>query len=246
MSENTSTEKISLPGAIILGSVIIAIGIIFAFGGRGVNQGGAPIGQDQATQAMDIFAAAEAIGADVDTLTACLENGENQIAKIEADIDNARLTGGTGTPHSIILARDGRTVLVQGAQEQAVWEGILGALAEGQSSFIASGDRVFTIESPESELSRNIMAVRDADHILGNPDAEYTIIEYSDMECGFCKRLHGTLHTIVDRRNDVNWVYRQFPILSQNSVVKSLASECIAEEKGNDGFWAYIDILMAV
>ena len=36
------------------------------------------------------------------------------------------------------------------------------------------------------------------DHIYGNPDAEISLIEYSDFECPFCKRFHPTAKKVVE------------------------------------------------
>src|SRR3989344_36376 len=36
-------------------------------------------------------------------------------------------------------------------------------------------------------------AISKGDHIRGNPDAPVKIVEYSDTECPFCKRFHGTM-----------------------------------------------------
>src|SRR3990167_2021920 len=46
------------------------------------------------------------------------------------------------------------------------------------------------------------------DHILGDINAKIVIIEYSDLECPFCKVFHNTLHQVVDSNNGkVAWVY---------------------------------------
>src|SRR5271154_3989393 len=36
-----------------------------------------------------------------------------------------------------------------------------------------------------------------ADHILGNPDAQVVIVEYSDTECPYCKDYFSTLQQIM-------------------------------------------------
>lgn len=82
------------------------------------------------------------------------------------------------------------------------------------------------------------------DHVRGNPQAEVTLIEYSDFECPFCKRFHSTLDKVVKESNgEVKWVYRHFPIdqLHSKARKEAAASECAAEFGGNAAFWKFAD-----
>lgn len=86
--------------------------------------------------------------------------------------------------------------------------------------------------------------VTTADHILGNPKAPITIIEFSDTECPFCKRFHDTMEQIMDKygkTGKVAWVYRHFPLDSIHSKARkeAEATECAAELGGNQKFWDY-------
>ena len=88
--------------------------------------------------------------------------------------------------------------------------------------------------------------VSGEDHILGNPRAKMVIVEYSDTECPYCKRFHQTMHQVIDqygREGTVAWVYRHFPIeqLHKKAQKEAEATECAAEQGGNDGFWNFID-----
>ncbi len=58
---------------------------------------------------------AQDIGLNVTAFNECLSSGKFA-DKVEQDYQNAIASGGRGTPHSIIVARDGTKVLVQGAQ----------------------------------------------------------------------------------------------------------------------------------
>lgn len=94
-------------------------------------------------------------------------------------------------------------------------------------------------DEPKVEITSN-------DHILGNPDAELTIVEYSDIECPFCKRFHVTMHQIMDeygKDGKVNWVYRHFPLdqIHDKARKEAEATECANELGGNEKFWAYLD-----
>lgn len=85
-----------------------------------------------------------------------------------------------------------------------------------------------------------------SDYILGNPNAEILIVEYSDYDCAFCKDFHSTLHQIMDEygvTGRVAWVYRQFPIgqLHPNSPKISEAALCVGEIGGNNAFWSFTD-----
>lgn len=84
------------------------------------------------------------------------------------------------------------------------------------------------------------------DHILGNPNAPIKIIEYSDLDCPFCRTFHATMKQIMSvygADGRVAWVYRHFPIveLHPNAPKLAEASECVAELGGNDAFWKFID-----
>lgn len=105
-------------------------------------------------------------------------------------------------------------------------------------------------EQPQPEAGGavdNIKPITDKDHIRGNPNAPIKIVEYSDMECPFCKKFHPTMQRVMNeygKDGKVAWVYRHFP-LDQLHPVKArkeaAASECANELGGNDAFWKYID-----
>jgi protein-disulfide isomerase len=83
------------------------------------------------------------------------------------------------------------------------------------------------------------------DHILGNPGATVTIIEYTDIECPFCKQFHATMEEIMNvygADGKVAWVLRNFPIVQLHSNAPKLAeaAECIAHELGNTAYWKFL------
>ena len=86
----------------------------------------------------------------------------------------------------------------------------------------------------------------DDDPVLGDPNAELTLIEFSDFQCPFCQRFHAeTLPLIKANYIDtgiVKLVYRDFPLQSihPNALPAAVAAEC-AEDQGM--FWEYHDML---
>jgi len=91
---------------------------------------------------------------------------------------------------------------------------------------------------------RRISITRD--HILGDPDAAISLIEYSDFECPYCKRFHPIATQLVDGASmDVNWVYRHFPLPFHNpgAQQEAEAAECANALGGNKAFWAYANAL---
>jgi protein-disulfide isomerase len=83
------------------------------------------------------------------------------------------------------------------------------------------------------------------DHILGNPNPTVMMLEYSDLECPFCKTFHKTMQTLMDlyaKDGKIAWAYRHFPLdIHPLSPKESEATECAYELAGNNGFWNYLD-----
>lgn len=87
--------------------------------------------------------------------------------------------------------------------------------------------------------------VSSKDHIQGNEDALITVIEYSDLECPFCKQFHETLIKLRADYSDEEfaWVFRHAPLdsLHAKARTEAIASECVAKLAGEEAFWEYTD-----
>jgi len=121
---------------------------------------------------------------------------------------------------------------------------IAGALIAGAILYTNANPGAKTRISPQPSPKISIRPVNTADHIRGNINAKAIVVEFSDLECPFCKRFHPTMKQILnDYRGEVAWVYRHFPLdqLHPKARREAEAAECASGLGGNDKFWAYID-----
>lgn len=95
-----------------------------------------------------------------------------------------------------------------------------------------------------------LRAVSSADHITGNPEADIVIVEYSDLECPFCKSFHQTMQSLMNdygKDGKLAWVYRHFPLdIHPKALKEAEATECAAELAGNNGFWNYANKIFEI
>lgn len=77
---------------------------------------------------------------------------------------------------------------------------------------------------------------------LGAESAKITIIEYSDFQCPYCLRFTQEVKPrIIDayvKTGKVRLAFKQMPILSEDSRIAALASECAADQ---GKFWEFHD-----
>lgn len=113
------------------------------------------------------------------------------------------------------------------------------AAIEAQGDLIASA-RAPSLEDPNSRFTVSA----DGDPFIGPADAPIVIVEFSDFNCGFCKRfVDNTLQSILNNYGDqVRFIYRDYPILAESSLTAALAGEC-ANEQGK--FWDFHHALFA-
>ena len=82
--------------------------------------------------------------------------------------------------------------------------------------------------------------------ILGNPNADITVIEFGDYQCHFCNvHFQNTEHKIFEKyvmTGKVNVIFKDYTIIGQDSVNAAHAAHC-ASDQGK--FWEYHDILFS-
>lgn len=211
----------AIPLSIVIAGAFIAIAIFFSNRGPKVQ-----------TLESTLSRIAKYAGVSSSKFDKCLSSGK--YTKVVNDSAAAAfLTGGNGTPWSIVVGPTGKKYALSGSQPIDKVRALIDkALADKEE---VKADTSLEKMSP----------VTKADHILGSIDAPVKIVEYSDLECPFCKQFHNTMQKIMSEygTEKVAWVFRQFPLsqLHSKAPKEAEASECVAELGGNDAFWKFID-----
>jgi protein-disulfide isomerase len=82
--------------------------------------------------------------------------------------------------------------------------------------------------------------------IRGNPDAKVTVINFDDLQCPFCARMHDTLFpaTLDHYKDKVRFIYKDYPLYEIHNWAMHAAvdANCLAAQSG-DVYWNYVDYL---
>ncbi|WP_151896043.1 DsbA family protein [Pseudomonas aeruginosa] len=83
--------------------------------------------------------------------------------------------------------------------------------------------------------------------LYGDAKARWTINEYADLECPFCKVYTPRLKRWVDSHPDVNLVWRHLPLQMHGEAARHQARlvECAGIQGGAKAFWSAIDAIFA-
>ncbi|OLB34829.1 MAG: hypothetical protein AUH11_16850 [Acidobacteria bacterium 13_2_20CM_57_17] len=85
----------------------------------------------------------------------------------------------------------------------------------------------------------------DPARLRGSPQAPVMIVEFSDFQCPFCRKVQSTLKNLLEKYpGQVSLAYRDFPLRGMHSQAElaAEASRCAAE---HGKFWEYHDLLFA-
>jgi protein-disulfide isomerase len=84
--------------------------------------------------------------------------------------------------------------------------------------------------------------------IRGNPSAKVTVINFDDLECPYCARMHSSLFpTTMDRYKDkVRFVYKDDPLTDLHpwAMRAAVDANCLAE-LSNPVYWNFVDYVHA-
>lgn len=82
--------------------------------------------------------------------------------------------------------------------------------------------------------------------IRGNPQAKVTVINFDDLECPYCARMHQTLFpsTIDHYKGLVRFVYKDFPLTAIHpwAMHAAVDANCLAVQNST-AYWHYVDDL---
>ena len=82
--------------------------------------------------------------------------------------------------------------------------------------------------------------------IRGNPAAKVTVINFDDLQCPYCARMHQTLFPeTLDRYKDkVRFIYKDDPLTEIHpwAMHAAVDSNCLADQNSK-AYWGYVDYL---
>ena len=100
-------------------------------------------------------------------------------------------------------------------------------------------------DSPSAVATPSRMDVSvDDDPSMGPDNAPITLIEFSDFNCPYCRQFNQvTFKALMDAYpNQIHFVYRDYPITSQESYVAAQAAECAGDQ---GAYWPFHDALFS-
>lgn len=84
--------------------------------------------------------------------------------------------------------------------------------------------------------------------LYGNDRARFTLQEFADIECPYCRKMHAEIKRVSDHSEGViNWEFKHFPLSSNNpaAAIAAQTIECINEAYSNRVAWVAIDQFIA-
>ncbi len=116
---------------------------------------------------------------------------------------------------------------------------MISLLEERQKAAASAGDLEL--------VSANADAIFDDgfSFVGGNPEGSVTVVEFTDYQCGFCKRAHPEVKDLVEQDGDIRLIVKEMPILGPGSELGARAAIATLIEDGPDAYARLNDALMS-
>jgi protein-disulfide isomerase len=84
--------------------------------------------------------------------------------------------------------------------------------------------------------------INAADPVLGNPKGDVTVVEFFDVRCGYCRKMHPAMTELLRTDPNVRLVLKDLPILGAASV---MGSKALLAAQAQGGYAKLYEVLMA-
>ena len=103
-----------------------------------------------------------------------------------------------------------------------------------------------TAEKDRTLVATHAQAIFDDgfSFVGGNPDGAFTIVEFLDYQCGFCRRAHPDVAELLASDGDIRWIVKEMPILGPGSELAARAAVATLIAEGPERYAALNDRLM--
>lgn len=113
-------------------------------------------------------------------------------------------------------------------------------------TFLISKDGNTLARLEKFDISKDPQSIYSLDHrpVRGSADAKVTVVNYDDLECPYCARMHEELFptTLDHYKGMVRFVYKDFPLVDIHpwAMHAAVDANCIADQN-NDAYWTFVD-----
>lgn len=146
--------------------------------------------------------------------------------------------GVQGTPFFVVILDTNTAYAVPGALPQETFTKML------DSKVVPEGFK----QLDQQSLGDVLLLLNDKDTATkkgnGGKYAGIKVVEFADIDCPFCQQIQPVIEGFVNQGAD--WTFLHYPLVSlhPNAHDKAIASVCVFNQKGSDGFFKFIDLLM--
>jgi protein-disulfide isomerase len=113
-------------------------------------------------------------------------------------------------------------------------------------TFLLSKDGNTLARLEKFDISKDPQSIYSIDHrpIRGNAEAKVTVVNYDDLQCPYCARMHEELFpaTIDHYKGLVRFVYKDYPLVEIHpwAMHAAVDANCLADQK-SEAYWEFID-----
>lgn len=105
-----------------------------------------------------------------------------------------------------------------------------------------------TVDADRDRIAAEAAAIFADGHSYagGNPDGDVTLVEFTDYQCGYCRRSHAEVLELVAGDGNIRRVVKELPILGPGSMLAARAAIATLIAEGPEAYAALNASLMAL
>lgn len=138
------------------------------------------------------------------------------------------------------------------AEREAFGEAVRAYLLENPQTIMDAVELLETRQQEEAAANdiALVAAYNDAltndgySYVGGNPEGDVTIVEFVDYRCGYCRRAHDEVKTLIESDGNIRIIVKEFPILGENSLISSRFAVAVKQVAGGEAYAAANDALI--